>query len=136
MLSTASTLPRERFRWSIWAKGLSGEPLVRFVRDEVFAFFAELGQGAASNFMAGARLTIDEPTVLTQVINLVDGLRLDQADADTKGDLFEHVLRQIKQAGELGQFRTPRHVIRASCWMSWRRSRWRLPKRSRRCGPC
>lgn len=112
VLSTASTIPRDHFRWSIWAKGLSGESLVRFVRDEVFAFFAELGQGGATNFMAGARLTIDEPTVLTQVINLVDGLRLDQADADTKGDLFEHVLRQIKQAGELGQFRTPRHVIR------------------------
>jgi len=112
VLSTASTIPRERFRWSIWAKGLSGESLVRFVRDEVFAFFAELGQGGATNFMAGARLSIDEPTVLTQVINLVDGLRLDQSDADTKGDLFEHVLRQIKQAGELGQFRTPRHVIR------------------------
>ena len=63
--------------------------------------------------MNGARLTIDEPTVLTQVVNLVDGLRLDMADADTKGDLFEHVLKQIKQAGELGQFRTPRHIIRA-----------------------
>lgn len=112
VLSTATAIPRERFRWSIWAKGLSGEALVRFVRDEVFAFFAELGQGGAQNFMAGARLTIDEPTVLAQVISLVDGLRLDQADADTKGDLFEHVLRQIKQAGELGQFRTPRHVIR------------------------
>lgn len=112
VLSTATAITRDRFRWSIWAKGLSGESLVRFVRDEVFAFFAELGQGGATNFMAGARLTIDEPTVLTQVINLVDGLRLDQADADTKGDLFEHVLRQIKQAGELGQFRTPRHVIR------------------------
>jgi len=112
VLSTASTIPRERFRWSIWAKGLSGESLVRFVRDEVFAFFAELGQSGAHNFMNGARLSIDEPTVLTQVINLVDGLRLDQADSDTKGDLFEHVLRQIKQAGELGQFRTPRHVIR------------------------
>ncbi len=86
---------------------------MRFVRDEVFAFFAELGEKAAHNFMNGARLTIDEPTVLTQVVALVDGLRLDQSDADTKGDLFEHVLRQIKQAGELGQFRTPRHVIRA-----------------------
>lgn len=32
---------------------------------------------------------------------------------EVKGDLFEHVLRQIKQAGELGQFRTPRHIIRA-----------------------
>src|SRR5574338_1566968 len=108
-----TTLPRERFRWSVWAKALSGEALVRFVRDEVFPFFAELGEQGVHNFMHGARLSIDEPTVLTQVVTLVDGLRLDQADADTKGDLFEHVLRQIKQAGELGQFRTPRHVIRA-----------------------
>lgn len=106
------TIPRDRFRWSVWAKGLSGESLVRFVRDEVFAFFDELGDQSAHNFMHGARLTIDEPTVLTQVINLVDNLRLDQADSDTKGDLFEHVLKQIKQAGELGQFRTPRHIIR------------------------
>lgn len=86
---------------------------MRFARDEVFSFFAELGEQAAYNFMNGARLSIDEPTVLTQVVNLVDGLRLDQSDADTKGDLFEHVLKQIKQAGELGQFRTPRHIIRA-----------------------
>ncbi|MGI9217452.1 MAG: HsdM family class I SAM-dependent methyltransferase [Hydrogenophaga sp.] len=105
-------LPRSHFKWSTWAKALSGEALVRFVRDEVFAFYGEMGEGAAHNFMRGARLSIDDPTVLTQVVNLVDGLRLDQSDADTKGDLFEHVLRQIKQAGELGQFRTPRHIIR------------------------
>jgi len=107
------TIAKSRFKWSVWAKGLSGESLVRFVRDEVFPFFIEVAERSAFNFMNGARLSIDEPTVLTQVVNLVDGLHLDQADADTKGDLFEHVLRQIKQAGELGQFRTPRHVIRA-----------------------
>lgn len=108
-----TTVPKDRFRWSIWAKGLSGEPLVRFLRDEVFPFFAEVAGNGAVNFMHGARLVIDEPTVLTQVVTLVDGLRLDRSDADTKGDVFEHVLRQIKQAGELGQFRTPRHIIRA-----------------------
>lgn len=107
-----TAVPRERLRWSSWAKGLSGEALVRWVRDEVFPFFADVAGESAVNFMHGARLVIDEPTVLTQVITLVDGLRLDRADADTKGDLFEHVLKQIKQAGELGQFRTPRHVIR------------------------
>jgi type I restriction enzyme M protein len=107
-----TTIPRDRFRWSVWATGLSGEPLVRFLRDEVFPFFTEVAGGSAVNFMHGARLVIDEPTVLTQVVTLVDGLRLDRSDADTKGDLFEHVLRQIRQAGELGQFRTPRHVIR------------------------
>jgi len=106
------SIPRARFRWSWWAHELSGEPLVRFVRDEVFPFYSEISEAAAHDFMRGARLGIDDPTVLTQVVRLVGELRLDQADADTKGDLFEHVLRQMKQAGELGQFRTPRHVIR------------------------
>ena len=100
-------------RWSSWANAMSGEQLVTFVRDEVFPFFADIGDAFGMSFMAQARLAIDEPTVLTQVVTLVNELRLEQADPDTKGDLFEHVLRQIKQAGELGQFRTPRHIIRA-----------------------
>jgi type I restriction enzyme M protein len=108
-----NTIPAARFKWSVWARGLSGENLVRFVRDEVFAFFADVATRSAVNFMDGARLGIDDPAVLTKVVTDVDALRLDQADSDTKGDLFEHVLRQIKQAGELGQFRTPRHIIRS-----------------------
>lgn len=107
------TIPCGRLRWSSWANAMSGEQLVSFVRDEVFPFFAEIGERFGMGFMAQARLAIDEPTVLTQVVTLVNELRLEEADPDTKGDLFEHVLRQIKQAGELGQFRTPRHIIRA-----------------------
>ena len=107
------TVPRELLRWSSWAHALNGERLVNWVREEVFAFHAELAAGGVTDFMDGARLTIDEPTVLTQVVSQLNDLHLDRVDADTKGDLFEHVLRQIRQAGELGQFRTPRHVIRA-----------------------
>jgi type I restriction enzyme M protein len=109
----STSISRDRFRWSQFAKALSGENVVRFVRDEVFPFFNEMAGNSAHNFMDGARLGIDEPTVLTQVIAKIDELRLDESDSDTKGDLFEHLLRQIKQAGQLGQFRTPRHIIRA-----------------------
>ncbi|WP_041795875.1 HsdM family class I SAM-dependent methyltransferase [Pararhodospirillum photometricum] len=107
-----AALPAERMKWSQWSV-MAGETLVRWVRDEVFPFFTEVAERSAMNFMTGARLGIDEPTVLTQVVGLIDRLRLDEADADTKGDLFEYVLKQVKQAGELGQFRTPRHIIRA-----------------------
>jgi len=107
-----ATVPAEHLKWSSW-KERAGETLVRWVRDEVFPFFTEVAERSAMNFMTGARLGIDDPTVLAQVISLVDKLRLDEADADTKGDLFEYVLKQMKQAGELGQFRTPRHIIRA-----------------------
>ena len=109
----ATTVPRELLRWSSWAHALNGERLVNWLREEVFAFHSELAANGVTNFMDGARLVIDEPTVLTQVISQLNDLHLDRVDADTKGDLFEHVLRQIRQAGELGQFRTPRHVIRA-----------------------
>jgi len=106
------TVPKAQLRWSGWARGRAGEELVRFVRDEVFPFYAEVAERSAVNFMDGARLGIDEPTVLSQVLTLIDRLRLHDVDPDSKGDLFEHVLKQIKHAGELGQFRTPRHIIR------------------------
>ena len=109
----AETVPRKFLRWSSWAQALNGERLVTWVREEVFPFHAELAANGTTNFMDGARLVIDEPTVLTQVVSQLNDLHLDRVDADTKGDLFEHVLRQIRQAGELGQFRTPRHIIRA-----------------------
>ncbi|MBC7683125.1 MAG: N-6 DNA methylase [Ferruginibacter sp.] len=113
VMGGGSTMPRERFRWSAWARALTGENLSRFLRDEVFPFYAEVAGSSAINFMDGARLVIDEPVVLTQIIGKVDNLRLDEHDADTKGDLFEYLLKRIKTAGELGQFRTPRHIIRA-----------------------
>ena len=105
-------VPKDRLRWSSWAKALNGEPLVSWVRDEVFAFYGDIAKDGVTDFMEGARLVIDEPTVLAQVLTRVEDLQLDRMDSDTKGDLFEHVLRQIKQAGELGQFCTPRHIIR------------------------
>jgi type I restriction enzyme M protein len=105
-------VPADRLRWSVWSK-MTGDGLVRWVRDEVFAFYREVAEQTSTNFLRDARLVIDEPTVLSQVVNLIDNLHLDEADGDTKGDLFEHVLKQVKQAGELGQFRTPRHIIRA-----------------------
>ena len=107
------TVPRGSLRWSSWANALNGERLVTWVREEVFPFYAEVAAEGVTDFMDGARLIIDEPTVLSQVVSQVNDLHLERVDADTKGDLFEHVLRQIRQAGELGQFRTPRHVIRA-----------------------
>ena len=111
--SGEETVPRDTLRWSSWANALNGERLVSRVREEVFPFYAGVAAEGVTDFMNGARLVIDEPTVLSQVVSQVNDLHLEQVDADTKGDLFEHVLRQIRQAGELGQFRTPRHVIRA-----------------------
>jgi len=38
--------------------------------------------------------------------------KIPMEDRDTKGDLYEYMLGKIASAGQNGQFRTPRHIIR------------------------
>ena len=44
------------------------------------------------------------------MVDLLDGVPVE--DRDTKGDIYEYMLGKIASAGQNGQFRTPRHIIR------------------------
>ena len=50
------------------------------------------------------------PALLAKVVDLIDHVPMD--DRDTKGDVYEYMLGKIASAGQNGQFRTPRHIIR------------------------
>nr|WP_241251683.1 N-6 DNA methylase [Candidatus Protofrankia californiensis] len=81
------------------------------VRDRVFPWLRELG-GEGSTYeqhMRDARFTIPTANLLAKVVDMLDGLPLDEHD--TKGDLYEYMLSKIAAAGQNGQFRTPRHII-------------------------
>ena len=57
-----------------------------------------------------ARFTIPTPALLAKVVDLIDQVPME--DRDTKGDIYEYMLGKIASAGQNGQFRTPRHIIR------------------------
>ena len=78
----SETVPRETLRWSDWANALNGQRLVSWVREEVFPFHAGIAAEGVTDFMADARLVIDEPTVLSQVVSHVNDLHLEQVDAE------------------------------------------------------
>jgi type I restriction enzyme M protein len=84
----------------------------KVVRDEVFPWLRELGgDGSAyAKHMSDARFTIPTEGLLAKVLDMISALPL--ADRDTKGDLYEYMLSKIATAGQNGQFRTPRHIIR------------------------
>jgi type I restriction enzyme M protein len=63
-----------------------------------------------SQHMKDALFMIPAPKVLTTVVDQLDSIEM--ADKDTKGDLYEYMLGKIASAGQNGQFRTPRHIIR------------------------
>ena len=108
---------QEHLRWSRF-KETAPEKMFDTVKDEVFPFIKSLGQNGdegeeASTYthhMKDALFMMPKPSVLANVVDQLDGI--DMADRDTKGDLYEYMLGKIATAGQNGQFRTPRHIIK------------------------
>jgi len=104
----------EKFRWSRWREK-TGNILYKFVRDEVFPFIEDLHNGHTNirQIFHGAKLLIPDEVTLKRTIEIIDTIEFSRLDTDIKGDLYESLLSSIESAGELGQFLTPRHIIRA-----------------------
>ncbi|MFN8358659.1 MAG: class I SAM-dependent DNA methyltransferase [Candidatus Kapaibacterium sp.] len=100
-------------RWSYF-KNMDPEVMHRtFTKnDGVFDFLRNIGNRSAafSKFMKGATFMIPTPRLLAQVVEMISNV--DMVDRDTKGDVYEYLLSKIASAGQNGQFRTPRHIIR------------------------
>jgi type I restriction enzyme M protein len=101
----------EDFRWSHF-KNFAPADMYQVVAEHVFPFLRTLGgdRSTYAHHMKDARFTVPTPALLAKVVDLVDELPLE--DRDTKGDLYEYMLSKIASAGQNGQFRTPRHIIR------------------------
>ena len=105
---------QQKLRWSEF-KSL-GDPAAMYalVADEVFPFIKTLGgdkgDSTYATHMKDARFTIPTPALLARVVDMLDAIPMD--DRDTKGDLYEYMLGKIASAGQNGQFRTPRHIIK------------------------
>lgn len=104
---------KEKFRWSRWREK-TGSILYEFVRTEVFPFVDDLHNGHTNiqQIFHGAKLLIPDEVTLKRTIEIIDEIEFSSLDTDIKGDLYETLLNQIESAGELGQFLTPRHIVR------------------------
>jgi type I restriction enzyme M protein len=105
---------QQKLRWSKFKTLGDAKTLHTLIADEVFPFIKALGgKGDDSTYashMKDARFTIDKPALLAKVVDLLDAIPME--DRDTKGDLYEYMLGKIASAGQNGQFRTPRHIIK------------------------
>jgi type I restriction enzyme M protein len=106
----------EDFRWSRF-KHLAPAEMFTVVGEHVFPYLRidlarQLGNGDSTyaHHMKDARFTIPTPALLARVVDLLDKVPMEERD--TKGDVYEYMLGKIATAGQNGQFRTPRHIIR------------------------
>jgi type I restriction enzyme M protein len=112
------TPEQDSIRWSSF-KEAAPEKMFETVRDEVFPFIKSLGKNGGdeaegdstySHHMKDALFMMPTARVLANVVDQLDSI--DMSDSDTKGDLYEYMLGKIASAGQNGQFRTPRHIIK------------------------
>lgn len=103
----------QTYRWSRF-KNFEAKTLYTLVDQKVFPFIRNLGaeESAFSKHMENARLTLppEKAGLLSRVVEMLDKVPMD--DKDTKGDLYEYLLSKLSTAGQNGQFRTPRHIIK------------------------
>ncbi len=98
-------------RWSRF-KNFSPAEMYTVVGEHVFPFLRNVGGDGSTyaHHMKDARFTIPTPALLSKVVDMLDHVPME--DRDTKGDLYEYMLGKIASAGQNGQFRTPRHIIK------------------------
>lgn len=119
-----SILP-EKLRWRNWAvddksgTALTGDNLLHFVNDELFPTLKNLPitqetpkkKSVVREVFAEVNQYMKNGVLLRQVINAVDGIKLDTAkERNFFGDIYETILKSLQSAGNAGEFYTPRAV--------------------------
>ena len=103
---------QQHLRWSKFKHLEPGEMLGLF-QTEVFPFIKNMASASDTTFaraMADATFIIPKASLLTQAVELIEDIPM--KDRDTKGDVYEYMLSKLSTAGQNGQFRTPRHIIK------------------------
>jgi type I restriction enzyme M protein len=107
------TPEQNELRWSFF-KNTDPDVMFKLFTKEngVFDFLKNMGatDSAFSSYMKGATFMMPTPRLLAQVVDMLSEINMD--DRDTKGDVYEYLLSKIASAGQNGQFRTPRHIIK------------------------
>ncbi|SHK08833.1 type I restriction enzyme M protein [Rubritalea squalenifaciens DSM 18772] len=110
---------QQELRWSRF-RDLAPETLFELIKDKAFPFIKTLGKTTTpdgseedstfAHHMKDALFMFPKASLLANVVDQLDSI--DMSDQDTKGDLYEYMLGKIASAGQNGQFRTPRHIIK------------------------
>lgn len=108
------TAQTNHLRWSQFKDKEAQVVYDLFVQQNgVFAFIKNLhtnAESAYARYMKDAAFLIPTPQLLQKVIDKLSDIPME--DRDTKGDVYEYLLSKIASAGQNGQFRTPRHIIK------------------------
>src|SRR5207342_3449412 len=116
-----SPIPK-RLQWRHWAadpEGITGETLMEFVNGDLFPALKELrGRGPSVNRANVVRGVFEDAYnymksghLMRQVVNKINGVDFnDLAERKHFGEVYEQLLNDLQNAGNAGEYYTPRAV--------------------------
>ncbi len=130
-------IDKNELRWSVF-KHMPAEAMLLHIQTKVFPFLRDLNkleevevasgkkkkkaeENPFTKHMANAVFIMPKASLLVEAINIIedifkeidkDAVERGQAFQDIQGDVYEMLLSEIATAGKMGQFRTPRHIIK------------------------
>ena len=106
-----------QLKWSVF-RDFPADRMYSVMQEWVFPFIKTLHNdkdSAYSKYMDDAIFKLPTPLVLSKVVDALDeiyAMMNEMQTADVRGDVYEYLLSKIAKSGLIGQFRTPRHIIR------------------------
>jgi len=113
----------ERLRWRNWAankEGMTGDELLDFVNNDLFKTLKDLSADGNANprsllvrsVFEDAYNYMKSGTLMRQVINKINEIDFNSLkDRQHFGDIYEQILRDLQNAGNAGEYYTPRAVV-------------------------
>ena len=106
-----------QLKWSVFRDFEAGR-MYAVMQEWVFPFVKNLGGGkdnGYSKYMGDAIFKLPTPLLLNKAVECLDQIYTQMENlhsSDIRGDVYEYQLSKISQSGRIGQFRTPRHIIK------------------------
>ena len=99
-----------KYCWDAFCRR-SAEDMLDYINDTILPRLANRYNHSGDVFQS--ELLIASPTTLKRIVDKLSALTLLNTDSDIKGDAFEYFLKNsISVGNDLGEYFTPRHVVR------------------------
>jgi type I restriction enzyme M protein len=113
---------KSELRWGNF-KHMPADDMLLHIQTKVFPFMKDLNGGTSpfTKHMANAVFIMPKASLLVEAIKIIEDIFKEierdaseggQSFQDIQGDVYEMLLSEIATAGKMGQFRTPRHIIK------------------------
>jgi type I restriction enzyme M protein len=99
----------EKYRWANWCE-FNGPIMREFLVHELFPYLQDR-PGIVGKVFRDVALAIEDPGTLKAVVGVLDSVNLTAFGFDAMGQMYEHFLRRLAEAGAAGEYFTYRHII-------------------------